>query len=1018
MKTRLGCLTLPGISAVILGILIFGGITIFRGDLLYNPGALNALKGVTLLGGVSSHNELKTDCSACHPAPWQNETMTDRCLACHPNVKQDKADFHQKIFVDRANCRDCHTEHRGTGASLTIMDLQRFPHRKIGFSLNTHQETENGSVFACSDCHGDQISKFEPVLCGSCHTRLDSTYMLDHVAAFGQDCLACHDGVDIYSEFDHSKVAFQLTGKHRETVCSGCHSSAKNPADLQSTPRDCSACHGKNDPHLGRMGGDCASCHNADSWQESSFDHATVVFPLLGKHTAVACVDCHLDERVKITPQDCFSCHGPQEPHEDQLGQDCASCHNPAGWTEIEFDHSTAKFQLLGRHFTVACQDCHKDQLYKNTPQDCYTCHGIQDPHQGQLGQDCAACHTPVDWKVVIFDHSKTVFPLLGKHTSVECKNCHQDNLFKNTPQDCYSCHSKDDEHGGELGKECASCHTPEDWDSVTYDHSQSRFPLVGKHIGVGCRDCHVDLKFKSTPANCFGCHAEDDNHKGQLGTVCESCHTALGWDQSTFDHSISSFPLTGQHLGVSCASCHPGGQYKGIPKNCFGCHANDDQHNGQYGTDCAACHTTAGWAKVSFDHSSTSFPLNGKHVGVNCTSCHVNGQFKGTPKNCYGCHANDDNHNGQLGQDCAACHSTAGWDKATFDHSQSSFPLTGKHMGVNCASCHVNGQFKGTPKNCYACHANDDNHNGQLGQDCAACHTTSGWDNVTFDHSQSEFPLAGKHVGVNCASCHPGGRYRGTPKDCYSCHAQDDAHNGQMGNNCGTCHTTSGWEGASFDHSGTSFPLVGKHSGVSCNSCHVGGQYGGTPKDCYSCHAADDEHGGQYGTDCALCHDPNGWEPAHYDHSGFPLTGAHAGVPCTQCHPGGRFQGTPTACSACHDEPAYHAGLFSDACNQCHTTSAWRPAEYDQPHTFPMSHGGSSSPCRTCHPARLSDYTCYSCHDPTEIRNKHLEEGIPDFDNCMQCHPDGQEHDRLVVMGTQYEALFNWLEELWGDLW
>src|SRR5215468_6442319 len=40
-----------------------------------------------------------------------------------------------------------------------------------------------------------------------------------------------------------------------------------------------------------------------------------------------------------------------------------------------------------------------------------------------------------------------------------------------------------------------------------------------------------------------------------------------------------------------------------------------------------------------------------------------------------------------------------------SFDHFSTGFPLTGAHLGVDCASCHVNGRFKGTPSQCAACH-------------------------------------------------------------------------------------------------------------------------------------------------------------------------------------------------------------------------------------------------------------------------------------------------------------------------
>ena len=40
------------------------------------------------------------------------------------------------------------------------------------------------------------------------------------------------------------------------------------------------------------------------------------------------------------------------------------------------------------------------------------------------------------------------------------------------------------------------------------------------------------------------------------------------------------------------------------------------------------------------YDHFLTGFPLDGLHRQVDCQSCHINGQFKGTPKRCESCHA------------------------------------------------------------------------------------------------------------------------------------------------------------------------------------------------------------------------------------------------------------------------------------------------------------------------------------------------------------------------------------------
>ena len=39
------------------------------------------------------------------------------------------------------------------------------------------------------------------------------------------------------------------------------------------------------------------------------------------------------------------------------------------------------------------------------------------------------------------------------------------------------------------------------------------------------------------------------------------------------------------------------------------------------------------------------------------------------------------------------------------FDHVQTGFNLTGSHAQARCGSCHIQGVFKGTPRDCASCH-------------------------------------------------------------------------------------------------------------------------------------------------------------------------------------------------------------------------------------------------------------------------------------------------------------------------
>ena len=40
------------------------------------------------------------------------------------------------------------------------------------------------------------------------------------------------------------------------------------------------------------------------------------------------------------------------------------------------------------------------------------------------------------------------------------------------------------------------------------------------------------------------------------------------------------------------------------------------------------------------------------------------------------------------------------------------------------------------------------------------------------------------------------------------------------------------------FDHFSTGFTLEGTHRSVDCASCHVGGMFDGTPRECANCHS------------------------------------------------------------------------------------------------------------------------------------------------------------------------------------
>jgi len=602
-RTRLGCLTGTGLIAALIAVLAIAGFALASGGRMFSPGALNSTIHGQPLDGVTSHADIAGNCKACHVAPWEKQTMDDRCEICHTDVRSKLGDVqspHGRMYAidPKAQCRDCHPEHRGAISSLTEIADWKYPHQLSGFSLDAHQFKAEKVPFQCNDCHSSDVTTFEVKYCIACHGQKDAAFTTSHMVAYGQDCVNCHDGKDSLGKqlFTHANFSFKLNGKHSGVECVNCHAAEHSLDEFKATSQECANCHKKDDPHGGTLGNDCGSCHSIDGWKPAHFDHNRSVFKLLPAHVNVPCASCHINKVFKGTPMDCFSCHKQNDPHTGTLGQDCRSCHKPTTWKDITFDHTMAPFQLLGKHSSVDCGSCHKDKLFKSTPVDCAACH--KDPHGGQMGNDCAKCHNPSNWKDVHFDHATTGFSLTGNHVGVQCTACHGNNVFKGTPSNCYACHAARDAHGGQFGTDCGSCHNPSGWQNVTFNHNKdTAFQLRDSHTNVACGACHVNNVFKGTPTDCYGCHAARDNHNGQFGTDCGSCHRPTQWSDVTFDHNNTAFPLIGHHTQLSCNKCHGNGVYKGTPTECIACHK--DKHNGQNGTDCSICHNPKDWGNV-----------------------------------------------------------------------------------------------------------------------------------------------------------------------------------------------------------------------------------------------------------------------------------------------------------------------------------------------------------------------------------------------------------------------------------
>ena len=256
------------------------------------------------------------------------------------------------------------------------------------------------------------------------------------------------------------------------------------------------------------------------------------------------------------------------------------------------------------------------------------------------------------------------------------------------------------------------------------------------------CISCHQD-KYNSAP-----------NHTSQgYPTNCEMCHNSVDWSQVNFNHQTTNFPLTGEHLNVSCSGCHSTG-FAGTTTVCSGCHQSDynsttnPSHTSlALPTMCEKCHTiNANWKPAEFPIHNNYYQLLGAHASIpDCNSCH-NGNYNSTPNTCYGCHQADYNTTNNPSHqtagfplNCESCHSQSEWQPSTFDHDNQYFPIySGRHQNAwnQCSDCHANAADF-TVFSCIDCH----------------------------EHNQTE--TDGHHSGVSgyvynsdaCYNCHPRGR-------------------------------------------------------------------------------------------------------------------------------------------------------------------------------------------------------------------------------------------------------------------
>jgi hypothetical protein len=434
-----------------------------------------------------------------------------------------------------------------------------------------------------------------------------------------------------------------------------------------------------------------------------------------------------------------------------------------------------------------------------------------------------------------------------------------------------------------------------------------------------------------------------------------------------------------------------------------------------------------------------------------NCVKCHAIGGSRSTKANCLGCHkeiqANISSKNGYHAsvavrdKDCAVCHNEhhgrefriTRFEKKTFDHNKSGFPLKGKHATKECAACHKPAfikdpnlkkranSFLGLKSECLNCHA--DYHQGKLSPNCANCHTFDSFKKATgFDHSHTHFPLLGKHNGLECTKCHKSELVNGKPSqsfsgltfnNCTACHK--DIHNNRFGQNCKQCHSEESFminKGMkAFDHEKTNFKLIGKHKLVECKACHKTSLT--TPikhGQCQDCHA--DFHKKEFTVngvtpDCDQCHNVTSFSPSTFNNekhklTQFPLEESHLATSCLACHKKQnvfKFKNMGTRCVDCHNNE--HSGFIEkkffpkENCLICHSIKNWKASGFNHAKKgFDMDGAHEKLACAACHYAKDESgvrtqifaglsHDCASCHKDIHVGQFQVKGKV----DCSLCH-------------------------------
>ncbi len=290
------------------------------------------------------------------------------------------------------------------------------------------------------------------------------------------------------------------------------------------------------------------------------------------------------------------------------------------------------------------------------------------------------------------------------------------------------------------------------------------------------------------------------------------------------------------------------------------------------------------------------------------------------------------------------------------------------------------------------------------------------------FDHASTGYVLNAQHRDVRCETCHLKGVFKGTPKDCVSCHGWNNPRANMVmptkhipTNNatCESCHQANMAQFVdavlTFNHAAVQ-PLtcVNCHSsnnphpdvrtnpvdathmavmakGQACDKCHTTVQFTG-PKIPLN-------HIPPAAVACESCHTTT-------DYSVMPtITNIHAFAPstssnCAQCHSAtnAATYSTPTMVPPVVGPVANHIAMSGQSCEVCHvgpgSSLATTPVQEGAKFMNSLfKHNGISTGCDTCHGYGV---TASSFYGVTTMALSNLSPGhlpVPSSTKCESCH-------------------------------